>query len=74
MAIKYSLTNCTQHASQCKPKLPIVAKKEADAFKNLQWKTKVYVNGLPFNSLLQSFSIFKWQQYATSTINIVIFS
>jgi len=39
MAIKYSLTNCTWYASQHKPKLPIVAKKEADTFKNLQWKT-----------------------------------
>lgn len=42
MAIKYSLTNCTWYASQCKP--AYCSKKEADAFKNLQWKTLKGIN------------------------------
>lgn len=39
MEIKYSLNNCIWYASKQKTKLPIVAKKEADILKKLEWKT-----------------------------------
>lgn len=74
MAIKYSLTNGTWYASQSKPKLPTEAKKEADALKNLQWKTLKGILREFHLTVYKSLSIFKGQHYAIITMNTVIFS